>query len=134
MDRNRHYCSFVGHCYIADDRIIKVSKKFENGCCLNVFIEQWDPMTLYPECINKKTSTASRSREMGAKSLLLCCDDNEPYTLLLFCTMFKQGERIFLLSVSRCGISRRQAHVRWVTRWEAVILNYECSIRRVFPV
>ena len=63
MDRNRHYCSFVGHCCIADDRIIKVSKKFENGCGLNVFIVQWDAVTLYPECINKKKrNTASRMR------------------------------------------------------------------------
>ena len=46
----------------------------------------------------------------------------------------QQGERVFFLSVSRCGIYKRQAHVRGVTRWEAVILNYECSIRRVFPV
>ena len=49
-------------------------------------------------------------------------------------TRFKQGERVFLLSVSRCSISRLQAHVRGVTRWEAVILNYQCSIRREFLV
>ena len=72
--------------------------------------------------------------EMGAKSFVLCCYENEPYTTLLFCARFKQGERVFLLSVSRCGVSRRQAHIRGGTRWEALILNYECTIRGVFPV
>jgi len=47
--------------------------------------------------------------------------------------MFKQGERVFLLSVSRCGISRRQGHVRGVTRWEGVILNYELVFGECFP-
>ena len=72
--------------------------------------------------------------EMGAKSFVLCCYENEPYTPLLFYATFKQGERVFLVSVSRCDISRRKAHVRGVTRWEAVILNYECTIRGVFTV
>ena len=40
---------------------------------------------------------------------------------------------MFLLSVSRCGISRRQAHVRGVTRWEAGILNYELVLGECFP-
>ena len=38
-----------------------------------------------------------------------------------------------LLSVSRCGISRRQAHVRGVTRWEGGILNYELVFGECFP-
>ena len=28
---------------------------------------------------------------MGAKSFVLCCYENEPYTPLLFCARFKQG-------------------------------------------
>ena len=74
--------------------------------------------------------------EMGAKSFVLCCYENEPYTPLLFCARFKQGERVFLVSawVSRCGICRRQAHVRGVTRWQAVILNYERTLRGESPV
>ena len=63
--------------------------------------------------------------EMGVKSFVLCCYENESQTLLMFCTRFKQGERVFLLSVSRCGISRRQVHLRGVTRWESGILNFE---------
>ena len=51
----------------------------------------------------------------------------------MFCTRFKQGERVFLLSVSRCGISGRQAHVRGVTRWEGGILNYELVFGECFP-
>ena len=50
--------------------------------------------------------------ELGAKSFEWCLYDNETYTPLLCCSRFKQGERVFLLPVSRCGISRRQAHVR----------------------
>ena len=71
MDRNRHYRSFVDHCYIADDRIIKVSKKFENGCCLNVFIVQWDPVTLYPECINKKNKHSESIARDGSKIICI---------------------------------------------------------------
>ena len=52
----------------------------------------------------------------------------------MFCTRFKQGERVFLLSVSRCGISRRQAHVRGVTRWEGGILNCELVFGECFPL
>ena len=99
---------------------------------VNVFILLLEHAILYPECITTKTSTVMY--EMGEKSFVLCCYENETYTPLLFCTMFKQGERVFLVSASRCGISRRQAYVGGVTRWEAVILNYECSIRCVFPV
>ena len=128
----RRSASLAGHRYNADARIIKVSKKFENGMSLNVFIVQSEHAILYPGCMNTKTSTASCMT--GAKSFVLCCHENEPYTPLLFCTRFKEVERVFLLSVSRCGISRRQAHVRGVTRWEAVTLNYECSIWRVFAV
>ena len=51
----------------------------------------------------------------------------------MFCTRFKQGERVFLLSVSRCGISRRQAHVRGVTRSEGGIWNYELVFGECFP-
>ena len=101
------------------------------ACGVNVFIVQLEHAILYPECINRKTSTA---RCMRREQNHLYCFENEPYTPLLFCTRFKQGESVFLVSVSHCGISRRQAHVRGVTRWEAVILNYECTIRRVFPV
>ena len=61
---------------------------------------------------------------MEAKSFVLCCYEKEPYTALLFSTRFKRDERVFLLSVSRCGVSRQQAHIRGVTRWETVILNY----------
>ena len=50
----------------------------------------------------------------------------------MFCTRFKQGERVFLLSVSRCGISRRQVHLRGVTRWESGILNYELVFGKCF--
>ena len=50
----------------------------------------------------------------------------------MFCTRFKQGERVFLLSVSRCGISRRQVHLRGVTRWESGILNYELVFGECF--
>ena len=38
-----------------------------------------------------------------------------------------------LLSDSRCGISRRQVHVRGVTRWEGGILNYELVLGECFP-
>ena len=51
----------------------------------------------------------------------------------MFCTKFKRGERVFLLSISRCGISRRQVHVRGVTRWEGGILNYELVFGEWFP-
>ena len=50
----------------------------------------------------------------------------------MFCTKFKQGERVFLLSVSRCGISIRQAHVRGVTRWSGGILNYDLVFGECF--
>ena len=36
---------------------------------------------------------------MGAKSFVLCCYENEPYTPLWFCARFKQGERAFLVSL-----------------------------------
>ena len=51
----------------------------------------------------------------------------------MFFTRFKQGERDFLLSVSPCGISRRQAHVRGVTRWLGGILNFELVYGECFP-
>ena len=98
-----------------------------------MFILLMEHAILYPECIHTKTSTV-RCMRWEKKSFVLCCYENETYTPLLFCTMFKQGERVFLLSASRCGISRRMAYVRGVRRWEAVILNYEYSIRCVFPV
>ena len=70
---------------------------------------------------------------MEAKLFVLCCYESEPYTLLLFWTRFKQGEKVFLVSVPRSGICRRQAHVLGVTRWEVVILNYESGTRCVLP-
>ena len=125
--------SLAGHCYNADDRIIKCSNKFENGMrwrCLYSTIRACYSLSWVYSYKNKH----SEMYKMGAKSFVLCSYENKPYTPLLFCARFKQGERVFLLSVSRCGISRRQAHVRGVTRWETVILNYECTIRGVFPV
>ena len=67
--------------------------------------------------------------EMGVKSFVLC------YYVNHWC--FAQGSnkvRGFFLSVSRCAISRRQAHVRRVTRWEGGILNYELVLGECFPL
>ena len=120
--------SLAGHCYNADDRIIKVSNKFENGMrCECVYSTTGACYSL--SWVHYYKNKHSEMNEMREKSFVLCCYENETYTPLLFCTMFKQGERVFLLSASRCGISRRQAYLGGVTRWEAVILNYECSIR-----
>ena len=125
--------SLAGHCYNADDRIIKVSSKFENSMrCECVYSTNGACYSL--SWVHYYKNKHSEMNEMGEKSFVLCCYENETYTPLLFCTMFKQGERVFLLSASRCGISRRMAYVRGVRRWEAVMLNYECSIRCVFPV
>ena len=71
---------------------------------------------------------------MGTKSFVLCCYENEPYTPLLFGTRFNKVKGFFFfLSVSRCGIHKREAHVRGVTRWEAVILNYKVVFGACFP-
>ena len=87
------------------------------ACVVNVFIVH-----------NTKTSTASYMRwkqnhcyrvPISTSRTHRCCNE---------------VKRFFLLSVSRCGISRRQAHVQRVTLGKAVILNYECSIWREFPV
>ena len=86
-----------------------------------MFILLLEHAILHPECINKCKNKDSEMYEMGEKSFVFCCYENETYKSLLFCTMFKQGERFFLLSATRCGISRRQAHVRGVTRWEDLI-------------
>ena len=74
------------------------------ACGVKVFIVQLEHAILYPDCNKNKHSELY---EMGAKSFVLCCYENEPYTPLLFCTWFKQGERVLLRSVSLCGISRR---------------------------
>ena len=110
-------CSHAGHCCNADDRIIKVITSLRMACVVNVCIVH-----------NTKTSTASYMRwkqnhcyrvPISTSRTHRCCNKVKGF---------------FLLSVSRCGISRRQAHVRRVTLGEAVILNYECSIWREFPV
>ena len=78
---------------------------------MNVFIVPLEHAILYPECINTKKKH-SEWYEMGVKSFVLCCNENEPETPLMFCTRFNKVKGFCLLSVSRCGISRRQAHVR----------------------
>ena len=133
MDRNRHYCSFVGHCYIADDRIIKVSNKFENRCDLNVFIVQWDPVTLYPEGINKKTSAASCAR--WEQNRCYCAAMITSHThCCYFARCSSKVKGFFFCQYSVAAFLGVRRTYGWVTRWEAVILNYECSIRRVLPV
>ena len=74
-----------------------------------MFIVQLEHAILYPESTNTKTSTENCTR--WDQNHLYCAAMRTRHTPLLLCTMFKQGERVFLLSVSRCGISRRQAHV-----------------------
>ena len=98
-----------------------------------MFIVQLEHAIHYPVYINRKTSTASCMR--WKQNHLYCCYENEPYTLLLSCTRFKQGERVFLLSLSCCCISRRQAHVRGVTRSKAVISSWIMNVvfGRCFP-
>ena len=54
--------SLAGHCYNADDRIIKVITSLRMACGVNVFIVRLEHAILYPECINTKTSTASCMR------------------------------------------------------------------------
>ena len=47
----------------------------------NVFIVRLEHPILYPECINTKTNTAISMcewYEMGVKSFVLCCYENEP--------------------------------------------------------
>ena len=100
------------------------------ACGVNVFIVQLEHAILYPECINTKTSTARCMR--WEQNHLYCVAMRTSHTHR--CCFARGSNKVFLLSVSRCGISRRQAHVRGVDRWEADILNYECTIRGVFPV
>ena len=70
-------------------------------CGVNVFIVRLEHVILYPEGINTKTSTVVLGgSKIGVKSFVSCRYENEPYTPLLFCTRFKQGERDFLLSDS----------------------------------
>ena len=67
-------------------------------CGVNVFIVRLEHAILYPECINTKKKH-NEWYEMGVKSFVLCCNENEPETPLMFCTRFKQSERV-LSSVS----------------------------------
>ena len=46
-------------------------------------------------CLHLYKNKRSELYEMGAKVFVLCCYE-EIYTPLLFCTRFKQGERVFL--------------------------------------
>ena len=48
MERNRHYGSLAGHCYNADDRIIKVITSLIMACGVNVFIVRLEHVVLYP--------------------------------------------------------------------------------------
>ena len=102
------------------------------ACGVNVFIVELEHAILYPECINTKTSTARCMR--WEQNHLYCVAMRTSHTHRCGFARGLNKVKGFFLSVSRCGISRRQAHVRGVTRWEAVILNYECTIRGVFPV
>lgn len=107
------------------------------ACSMNVFLVHLIGAPyiyfFYFECTNiKKKTTASFIKKKG-KYFVLNCYENELYTPSLFWMRFKQCERVFLLWVSRCSISRWHAHVRGVKLREAVILSWECSMRCVFP-
>ena len=97
-------------------------------CSVNVFIVRLEHAILYPERIN--TKKAQWVVWDGSKIIWIVW----LWEKLMFCTRFKQGKRVFLLSVSRCGISRRQAHVSGVTRLEGGNLNYELVFGECFPL
>ena len=63
-----------------------------------MFILLLEHAILYPECINTKTSTVRCMR--WEKSHLYCVATRTRQKHRCFCTMFKQGERVFLLSAS----------------------------------
>ena len=68
-------------------------------CGVNVFIVRLEHAILYPEGINTKTTqrVVLGGSKIGVKSFVLCWYENEPYTPLLFCTRFKQGETVFFV-------------------------------------
>ena len=102
-----------------------------------MFIVQLEHAILYPEYINRKTSTASCMR--WEHNHLYCVAMRTSHTH--HCCFARSSNKVkgfFLCQpespVAAFPFCRRQAHVRGVTRWEAVILNYECTIGGVFPV
>ena len=97
-----------------------------------MFIVELEHAILYPECIDTKTNIARCMR--WEQNHLYCVAIRTSHTHSCCFARGSNNVKGFFLSVSRCGISRRQAHRRGVTRWEAVILHYECTIRGVFPV
>ena len=79
---------------------------------VNVFILLLEHAILYPECINTKTSTVRCMR--WEKSHLYCVATRTRQNHRCFCTMFKQGERVFLLSASVAVFpGGRRTHEEW---------------------
>ena len=84
---------------------------------------------LYPESINTKTSTANCMR--WKQNHLNCVAMSTSHTN--HCCFVRDSNKVkgfFLLPVSRCSISRRQAHVRGVTLWQTAtwIMNVELGV------
>ena len=64
--------TFVAHCYNADERIIKVSKKFENDMrCECVYCSIGACYS--SSYVHKYEKKPSEWYEMGVKSFVLCC-------------------------------------------------------------
>ena len=126
--------SLAGRCCNGDNRIINVSNKFEK-----LWYAVWMCLLFYWSLLLFILSALIRKQEQrvvldGSKIIRIVLLWKRAIDTVDIFHEVQTRRKGFLLSVSRCGISRRQAHVRGVTRWEAVILNYQCSIRREFPV
>ena len=125
--------SLAGRCCNADNRIINVSNKFEK-----LWHAVWMSLLFYWSLRLFILSALIQKQEQW-----VVLDGSKIIRIVLLWKRAIDTVDIFhevqtrwngFSSVSRFGISRRQAHIQGVTRWEAVILNYECSIRRGFPV
>ena len=88
---------------------------------------------LYPECIATKTSTVRCMR--WEKSHLHCVAMRTRHThRCCFARCSNKVKEFFLCQPPVAVFPGGRRTLGGVTRWEAVILNYECSIQCVFPV
>ena len=130
--------SLAGRCCNADNRIINVSNKFEK-----LWHAVWMSLLFYWSLLLFILNALIQKQEQrvvldGSKIMrivLLRKRASDTVDILHEVQTRRKGFSSvnFPLRHFQAGTFRRQAHVRGVTRWEGVILNYELVLGECFP-